>query len=195
MLGQRAVEVGSTERSAHVAVETQVVARAVQLTVEGDIATTRNDALGLRGERGNQACDLSDLTGFGIQVDAIQVKGLITAASGHRETAPGIQRQAAIGRVNVEHGELDAVPVAHDIGSDAHGFGKILELRQESLEVRRRNCATGRADAQGHLRQFIAQFLQGRVLEMHVIETDVTARQFHLHVLDVHGVVGDVDVG
>ena len=39
------------------------------------------------------------------------------------------------------------------------------------------------------------QFLEGRVLEMHVIETDVTARQFHFYVLNVQGIISDVDIG
>ena len=83
----------------------------------------------------------------------------------------------------------------------SHGRGdeqrlvKLLEFRGEGGKIGRRDAAAGRAHRQRFVSQLATQVFERAVFQMQIIQIDVTVRQPHINVLDVKGIVGDMDIG
>ena len=167
----------------------------MQFTVHHHVAATVDDIPCLGRETGDKINQLGHLTRSDIQVDTVQVQGMVAARCGQSHAATGIEGKGAVIGVNTQDGHLNTVAVTYHGGSDAHGIIKTLELRCESREVRWRDGTARCAHLQGHLRQLVAHVLEGSVFQMHIIQADVAIGQLYPDVLDVECIIGEVDIG
>ena len=96
LLLEGGVDAGITQRRAHVAVETQVAGRGVQLAVEFHVAAASDDVTCLGRHPGNEGRQIGQLARGGIHLDAVQIQRAIAALVWQHQVSAHVQGQCAV---------------------------------------------------------------------------------------------------